>query len=819
MKKSLSVIIIGASAILIVAQILNSVLGVSSFESTLKESLISRYQIVEMELKRKIETSVNYGKPIYLFNGMDKIFNNIMTQEKNITNIYVTLPDGKILYSTNKSEVDGNLNVTNIPVFHNNPKEEDLAKKEIIQSGDYYFIALPLYYHNSDYLGMVVIQFEKKLIQERVNAMIFNNVKYLAIIIFCAIIALISLLVLINNIYLKNKFLKKIKLNRLNFISIIIILISAQLTFSFINNKYFEKTLLKVVDEKLETLSNTMKNYFEYFLNLDMPVNRLKNAELYLDSRLKNNPEAAEIITTDNEGKTLYFAKDSGVDSVLNKETSLKENPIYEKIESNLLIRSVGLYKESAPDTVEGYIIVKVNEKVIKDKLFDLVMDAITVIVVSLVAASELLLLLSLVINKINLKSVLIKPEEKSEINENADNMKIIRFIAFLFFFAELIPLSYLPIFVQKLYTVSPVSVLGFSEQAILSLPLSSYMLGVTLFVPFIGFLLTKVSVRKLFLLCSTMLIIGSFFSAFSFHVAQLIIFRFISGLGYGGVIIIGTDLVVKFTKKSNRTAGFGNWSAGFAAASICAIAIGGVIVNRLGYRVGMLTSTLFAVILVIFVIKFVKIKDDKKKLETKKTRVNLKEFLCIFKNPNLIAFLFFSSIPFQIAYIGIFQYVFPLFMNDLSISQANIGRLLTIYGLISLATPMISSFADRIKNDRIIIIVGNLIMALFMILFIFGNSVYIFIISIVAIGIGSMFTDAVGESFIVSTKEAKEIGEAKLLSIFTTYDKIFSIAVPILAGILITNLSFSKSIVVMGVISLVGVAIFTIMSKNTRVD
>jgi len=80
MKKSLSVIIIGASAILIVAQILNSVLGVSSFESTLKESLISRYQIVEMELKRKIETSVNYGKPIYLFNGLYKIFNNIMTQ-------------------------------------------------------------------------------------------------------------------------------------------------------------------------------------------------------------------------------------------------------------------------------------------------------------------------------------------------------------------------------------------------------------------------------------------------------------------------------------------------------------------------------------------------------------------------------------------------------------------------------------------------------------------------------------------------------------------------------------------------------------------
>ena len=65
---------LGAVAILILAQMVTFILALSSFENTYRASLISRYQFLGGEMRKKIETSVNFGKPFHKYAGMDLLF-------------------------------------------------------------------------------------------------------------------------------------------------------------------------------------------------------------------------------------------------------------------------------------------------------------------------------------------------------------------------------------------------------------------------------------------------------------------------------------------------------------------------------------------------------------------------------------------------------------------------------------------------------------------------------------------------------------------------------------------------------------------------
>ena len=73
--------IIAAVIVLLVAQALNAILAISSFEETYRNTLISNFRIIARDLKREIEDGVNFGKPISLFSGMDKKFSDIISEK------------------------------------------------------------------------------------------------------------------------------------------------------------------------------------------------------------------------------------------------------------------------------------------------------------------------------------------------------------------------------------------------------------------------------------------------------------------------------------------------------------------------------------------------------------------------------------------------------------------------------------------------------------------------------------------------------------------------------------------------------------------
>jgi predicted MFS family arabinose efflux permease len=306
--------------------------------------------------------------------------------------------------------------------------------------------------------------------------------------------------------------------------------------------------------------------------------------------------------------------------------------------------------------------------------------------------------------------------------------------------------------------------------------------------------------------------------AAYAWNLELLMLCRFLSGLGYGGVLAASAGLVVQTTDKDHRTRGFAAWGAGFAAASICAVVLGGTLVTHIGYRNGMIVSAFISIILGAFILLFHPRKPPVI-TDLAKIKNRVSDLFAVFRDRNALLTLLFASLPVQLAFFGLFQFTLPLVMHQSGISDANIGRILTIYGLFSLAAPVLARFADRTKRERLLISIGNLITGLVLTLFFFQHSTLAMIFVVAAIGIGGLMFDTCISAYLTMTGGAAALGDTKFLSVFLTWEKLFTIFIPVIVGTMMTAFGYLESAAVLGIVIFVGSVIFLLFTRTPRLE
>ncbi len=839
MNKSKDVIkiIIGSIVILLVAQTLNAVLGISSFEKNYRQSLIGKYELVAKEFKRKIEVDLNNEIPINLFrtNKVNLLFKDVFEKESGIDTLFITNKKGEVLYSNQKQYINNAIPLpdSEIPTFKNLSDEEtqinSLTNKAITKKQkNYYYIAVPLYYWNKRWDGTAYIRFDENEITKKTAEITKDNFKYI-LITFSSAITFLIILILIIDKYTKDdgKIFGKFNSKQVKFAVVIFTLLVSQSIYAYMNNDYFQKTYMKEINKNIVSLRTIIKDNIENLLNRVRRVEQLKGTEKLLSEIVENIAECKKVEIANSDKQLVYFASNEDAGSIFDE--NFESTKI--GIEETKTTKVIPLYKNKQ---IASYAIIHINQKLIDERTQNLLFDSLTVVIASIIFSYQLFLFLALLISRgdklknIYKKYIHSRQKVSEHMLEDIKNMteeknkNIVKLTAFILFFAELMIISFLPMYIKSLYEAHPLSLWGLSKDAILSLPIASYMLGSSITVPLAGFLSEKLSVKKIFVISSGLLIIGTGLSAFAVDISQLMIFRFISGLGYGAAIMNGTNLIVKIIRSKNRAAGFGYWFGGYAAAGLCAIPIGGIIVARLGFAVGMLTSAGAGIILLLFTFLFVEKEKRPQKRNKEEDKVLKKtkwtDLLTAFKNPKLFATLIFVVVPTQIVYIGFFQYAFPLYLSSINFSQANIARLMGVYSLITLLTPWAGKMSDKYNKDRLFIVIGGFIVGIVLALFLFvPGGFWMSFFAIVAMAIGSKIVESISESYVSHQKEAKEIGETKLLSIFTTIGKVSSVIGPILVGFSLALLGHVKSMFAMGIIILIGTLLFAVLSRKAK--
>ncbi|ULQ59726.1 MFS transporter [Brucepastera parasyntrophica] len=789
----------GFGLILLIAFTLNGVLDISGFESTYRDSLVSQFSIQGEAVKSRIESALNLGKKLYLLdNQIDEIFYDSIKQGSGIQHFYVADRDDVILYSTRTV-----MNQNHIPFQFLRGSDlaagEDRPPSETVKFLDSYYICIPLYSEGRTFEGTLLVEFSEKTISGYIYKTAETLVKT----------GLIFLVVTLGLYYLLLQLLPQHR--RVETIVTVILLLGSQLVFTVQNYNLYNTSITGMFNKNMSVLAKSIAEDFQKPLDYNIKLEDLGRADSYLAKRMDGNPQCADMYITDINLNILYETHRENI----HKSGEGSDARLTRQDPDLTIIPLTSVFGN-------GYLVLRVNRPMINNILRDMALDSGTIIVVALIFAFLLKDFFAFLSGRRHVKQINTVRNEEDEKN----SLRLIKISTFIFMFAAFETLSFIPIFIQHIYLQNPYSLGFFTEQTIISLPVSSYMLGimVAMFITLFG--MKNLSIRNRYIIMTLVFIAGSVLTIFSENIPVLIAARFVAGFGFGGVLLSTSSLVISYTNEKTRSRGFGTNAAAFAAASICSIPVGGIIVNKFGYAAGIWVSIVFAVLFLLFV--FFCIKKDSEPDEQKEAqavvpvnenRLTARSFLRILTSRHVIVYILCINIPFQLIYVGLFQFLLPLYMSDtLGMTQGNIGRFLSIFSIVSLGAVFVSTLSDYVKNDKLLLSFGSLCVGIVLILFGMypAGGIFLFVCVLIAMGVDNVFIDAVEEVY-VSSGNIKGISEENLLQSYKTIEKIISVFIPTVTGLIIMSAGFSASMLFIGVWSAVGAIAFLLLGKNGR--
>ena len=192
MKFQIKIILI-TLVILIVALMLNSVLSLASFEKLYVASLISTYEIAGKNIKRKIEKSLRFGKPLTEFKGMERLLAEVRETNPNISEVGIATTDRQVRYHTDKKMIGARMQI-GMPEFDDGQQ----AISRLVD--DSYITLVPLYDRSKKLAGVTYLSFPRKVVYDQLKKMALEsgNILWILMLVTSMVIILLMSLFIVS---------------------------------------------------------------------------------------------------------------------------------------------------------------------------------------------------------------------------------------------------------------------------------------------------------------------------------------------------------------------------------------------------------------------------------------------------------------------------------------------------------------------------------------------------------------------------------------------------------------------------------------------
>lgn len=362
----------------------------------------------------------------------------------------------------------------------------------------------------------------------------------------------------------------------------------------------------------------------------------------------------------------------------------------------------------------------------------------------------------------------------------------------------------------RELYTPVP----GISENVVIGLPISIFMLFWAFSLPYAGAWSDRVGRRKPIIIGAILTSAGLVLTGFAQSMYDLLLWRSITAIGYGTVYITCQGYITDNTTAENRTKGMAMFLAGFFSGSLCGSAIGGILVDRIGFRTTFIISAAVSMLTALFVARLL---TEHKTGGLQKKKMRFEDFKLVLSNKRFLAITVFSSIPAKICLTGFLYYTAPMFLKQLGNTQSTIGRVLMSYGLMMVfISPVVGNIADRFKCRRIFTNLGGLMSGAGLLMVVFWNSTPGVLTSIIVLGIAHSIQVSSQMSLVTDdcVSEGGKIGMATVVSIYRLIERLGNISGPIIAGIFIALMGTAYGEVNSFPYAIAAIGLFTILSS-----
>lgn len=403
----------------------------------------------------------------------------------------------------------------------------------------------------------------------------------------------------------------------------------------------------------------------------------------------------------------------------------------------------------------------------------------------------------------------------------------LIRPAIFLFVFAEALSISFLPIYAGEIYR----PLWSLSKEVIIGLPISAFMLFTALSFPVGGALADTLGHRKAFAIGAAVTATGLFLTGTSNDILTLIIYRSIAGAGFGIVFITAQGYIVSTTSFSKRAEGMAIFLSAFYGGTLCGSAMGGMVAERIGFRILFYSGAAITVLSVLFIYFFIAEQPVCSFQTGKKFGSGIifqrfvsllplpKDFIKLLSNRNFAALTLFQSIPNKICLIGFVYYLAPLFLKKLGSGQSDIGRYIMCYSLMMiLFSQAVSKWSDRYFTTKPFIFWGGVLSGLSLIPFFFFTNTWMVAAGILILGLSHTISVSNQAKMASQLNAVKEIGVGPGLGVYRQMERLGNVIAPILLGLMSSIFGYSKSLALIGVFTVLSSIIFQIMYREESV-
>ncbi len=821
-------LIVGSMLLLALTLGFNTMLSLSSLENIYIDSTFSKYTAIGNHLERKIEESIRFGKSLDKFIGMNNMLedakhylekdNSVYFKQMHLSKINADLvvsivsSDNKVLYSTNPSFVHGKLPLEVqsyfISVFNQHGQGNKL-EKNYYKYKDEFYIGLPIH-EGRAWIGSIVISLNKNQAKAFIYKVLVKKLWLsCAILLGVLLCFLVFFFVIIPGEHKQTHF-SRAKI----YIVMILILLFSQICFSLFNTNSFKNYYLEISREKTIVLGNLLREDIEYLLNKGIALKNLFMMEKMLKKIISSSPDINSITILSPKKDLLYMADHNHVMNFRDKnyknntDIGIKKFNKLKKSKYCLLVK----IEKKQPDNdkiqthkiIAGYILVVISKKVILSELTGIILDSITVLVISILFLVELL---SIVFQYFSKQSGKIK--RTSRINFTA-----IRPAAFLYFFGQTISVSFLPLYMEQLYQ----PLWGLSKDVVLGLPICATMLFGAISPLFAGPWVDKRGWHEPFFTGVFLTSAGFVYTWLAPDAINLIISRALVGFGYGLTFMAANGFVVAFTDENSKAQGLTNMVAGCYAGYICGSSTGGMLADRIGYNPVFIIGASIIALSLVYAIIFMKHNMEsgslrKANVVKKSAAESARQLWHFMTDSRILALCVFVILPSSMITIGFLNYFIPIYINGIGSTSSNIGRLLMIHGLFFIyIAPFFSRFIDKSSRKSRFILLSGAIGSLSLVLFYFYGGMVAAVLSVLILGLSGSFEASV--PYALSLTATKKFGSAKAIAILSSVEKIGQVAGPLIFGWFVLGNSGNINLCLLGIAYFIVVLLFYIISR-----
>jgi MFS family permease len=391
-----------------------------------------------------------------------------------------------------------------------------------------------------------------------------------------------------------------------------------------------------------------------------------------------------------------------------------------------------------------------------------------------------------------------------------------VRLPLFVFILAEEMQKPFLPLYVRSLGG----SLAGLPQEILIGLPISVYMLVLALVTPFAGVWADRAGARRIFVLGLVPAVAGYLGAAFSMSAVDLIAARALTAIGYAMCTIAAQGFIIQVTPANERAQGMSVFVGVLMSANICGTAIGGILADRVGYRAVFVFAALLGLFAGLLAWRLLPATVAVARRSHGPRLANLRLMLASWR---FVGLALFAAIPAKIVLTGFLFYAVPLYLGQLGVSEAEIGRIMMLYSLVIVFVgPWLSRLSDRYGAGQWMVFAGTLLSGLAMAV-LWGRSDRIGIIAAVlavALAHAASISPQIALLPAICRREMERVGETAILAILRMVERVGSVIGPVLVAAWVTEFGFVRGLSLIGlyivVLSLFLPTIFVGLRRET---